>query len=95
MIGLVIDGKVQKFSTAFFRQGTHISDRIASTIVNVLLSTSADLSLKKSKQHQFGDVVPFKYLDFQGELQQRKKWKSLKDQEKKQGSSIIFELLTL
>ena len=51
--------------------------------------------LKTLKQHQCGDIVSFKDLDFRGELQQPEKWKSLKEQEKKQGSSIIFELLTL
>ena len=47
--------------------------------------------LKTLKQHQCGEVVSSKGLDFGGELQQPEKWKSLKEQEKKQGSSIIFE----
>ena len=51
--------------------------------------------LKTWKQQQCGDAVSSKDLDFGGELQQPEKWKSLKEQEKKQGSSIIFELLTL
>ena len=50
-------------------------------------------SLKTLKQHQCGHLVSSK--DFGGELKQPEKWKSLKEQEKKQGSSIIFEFLTL
>ena len=48
--------------------------------------------LKTLKQHQCGDVVSSKDLDFGRELQQPEKWKSLKEQEK---NSIILELLTL
>ena len=47
------------------------------------------------KQHQCGDVVSSKDLDFGCELQQPEKWKSLKEQEKKEGSSIILKLLTV
>ena len=50
---------------------------------------------KTLKQYQCGDVVSSKYLDFGDELKQREKWKSLKEQEKRQASSTIFELLTL
>ena len=40
--------------------------------------------LKTLKQHQCGDLVSSKGLDFGGELQQPEKWKSLKEQQKKQ-----------
>ena len=47
--------------------------------------------LKTLKQHQCWDVVSSIDLDTGGELQQLEKWKSLKEQEKKHGSSIIFK----
>ena len=51
--------------------------------------------LKTLKQHRCGEVVFSKDLDFGGELQQPEKWKSMKEQEKNQGSSIIYEFLAL
>ena len=47
------------------------------------------------QQHQCDGVISSKDLDLGGKLQQPEKWKSLKEQEKKQGYRIIFELLTL
>ena len=41
------------------------------------------------------NIVSSKDLNFGDELQQPEKWKSLEEQEKKQGSSVIFELLKL
>ena len=45
--------------------------------------------LKTLTEHQYGNKVSSKDLDFGGELQQPEKWKYLEEQEKKQGSSII------
>ena len=95
MVDPVIDEKVWKFLMALFKKDGHISYGIASTTANVLLSRRKDLSLKNIETTPMWDVVSSKDLDFGRELQQPEKWKSLKEQEKKQGSSIIFELLTL
>ena len=49
MVGPVIDEKVQKFLMVLFKKSGHISYKIASIIVNVLLSRSEDSSLKNIK----------------------------------------------
>ena len=95
MVGPVIDEKVRKFLMTLFKKGGHISYEIASTTPNVLLSRSEDLSLKNITTTLMWGRSILQNLDFEGELQQPEKWNSLKEQEKKQGSGIIFELLTL
>ena len=95
MVGPVIDEKVQKFLMPLFKK---VDILVTELHQQPQMFYSAEVKicpLKTLKQDQCGDVVSSKDLDFGGELQQSEKWKSLKEQEKKQGSSIIFELLTL
>ena len=94
MVGPVVDEKMRKFLMALFKNSGHISYGITSTTTNVCSAEVKICPLKTLKQHQCWDVVSSKDLHFEGELQQREKWKSLKEQEKNQGSSTISELLT-
>ena len=95
MIGSVIGEKVQNFLMALFSESEHISYGIVSTTTNVLLSRSEDLLLKNIKTIPMWGRSIFQSLNFERRWQQSQKWKSLKGQEKKQGSIIIFVLLTL
>ena len=78
-----------------FKKGGRISYGTASTTANVLLSRSENLSLKNIATTSMWGRSILQNLDSGCELQQPEKWNSLKEQEKKQGSSTIFELLTL
>ena len=95
MVGPVIDEKVRQFLIALFRK---VDILVTELHQQPRMFYSAEVKicpLKTLRQHQCGGVVFFNDLDFGGELQQPKKSKSMKEEEKKQGCSIIFELLTL
>ena len=94
-VGPVIDEKVPKFLMALSKKVDILVTELHQQPQMFYYAQVKICPLKTLKQHQCGDVVSSKDLDFGDELQQPEMWKSLKEQEKKQGSSIIFELLIL
>ena len=97
MIGPVVNEKVQNLLMALFNKGGHISYGIVSTTANVLLSRSEDLSLENIETTPMWGRSILQRLEFRRQIATIAKVKvpeRAKKKKKKQGSSIIFELLT-